>query len=189
MDRQCSIDGCGKPARHRGWCWSHYARWKRNGDPSGMGTRNGEPLAFLLAAIERETDECIPWPYGTANGYGRVWFNGRSEQAHRVVLKQTQGEPPEKGMQAAHAPLICHNQLCINKRHLRWATSAENIADKAVDGTRAVGEANGSAKLTEDQVRVIRSTAGSEREIAKRFGISPGTVGRIRRGQGWRHVA
>lgn len=31
--RICSVEGCGKPSRSRGWCPLHYKRWKRNGDP------------------------------------------------------------------------------------------------------------------------------------------------------------
>lgn len=29
----CSVDGCEKPAKTRGWCSGHYARWQRHGDP------------------------------------------------------------------------------------------------------------------------------------------------------------
>lgn len=28
----CSIDGCEKPSRSRGWCEMHYSRWKTHGD-------------------------------------------------------------------------------------------------------------------------------------------------------------
>jgi len=28
----CSIEGCGKESRARGWCWAHYKRWQRHGD-------------------------------------------------------------------------------------------------------------------------------------------------------------
>ena len=30
--KTCSVSGCYKPARVRGWCVKHYARWKRHGD-------------------------------------------------------------------------------------------------------------------------------------------------------------
>lgn len=30
----CSYDGCVKPARCRSWCTTHYARWRKHGDPS-----------------------------------------------------------------------------------------------------------------------------------------------------------
>lgn len=29
----CSIDGCDKPARGRGWCVKHWKRWRTHGDP------------------------------------------------------------------------------------------------------------------------------------------------------------
>lgn len=35
----CSIDGCDKPLRARGWCSMHYYRWKNKGDVGGV-----EPL-------------------------------------------------------------------------------------------------------------------------------------------------
>jgi hypothetical protein len=32
---ECTIDECTKPARGRGWCEAHYARYRRHGDPLG----------------------------------------------------------------------------------------------------------------------------------------------------------
>lgn len=31
----CKIEGCDKPARSRGWCNNHYAKWHRTGNPLG----------------------------------------------------------------------------------------------------------------------------------------------------------
>lgn len=31
--KTCSIDGCGKPMKARGWCNAHWGAWKRYGDP------------------------------------------------------------------------------------------------------------------------------------------------------------
>jgi len=33
VERTCSIEGCPKPVRARGWCTRHYYRWHRNGNP------------------------------------------------------------------------------------------------------------------------------------------------------------
>lgn len=30
----CTIQGCEQPAARKGWCWSHYKRWKAHGDPN-----------------------------------------------------------------------------------------------------------------------------------------------------------
>jgi hypothetical protein len=32
MANVCAVEGCGKPARTRGWCFTHYNRWWRHGD-------------------------------------------------------------------------------------------------------------------------------------------------------------
>ena len=42
----CSIPGCGKPARARGWCNTHWRRWRRHGDPTVVilsGWRKTQP--------------------------------------------------------------------------------------------------------------------------------------------------
>ena len=30
-NRTCSVDGCERPSRKRGWCEMHYQRWRKNG--------------------------------------------------------------------------------------------------------------------------------------------------------------
>lgn len=32
-DRTCSVVGCDADAKCKGWCWLHFGRWRRNGDP------------------------------------------------------------------------------------------------------------------------------------------------------------
>ena len=32
-EKKCSIDGCEKPLKARGWCGMHWLRWRRHGDP------------------------------------------------------------------------------------------------------------------------------------------------------------
>ena len=38
----CTIEGCERPFRARGWCATHYARWSKHGDPSVKITRRTE---------------------------------------------------------------------------------------------------------------------------------------------------
>ncbi len=35
MSKACSIAGCEKPSRTRGWCENHYSQWRRCGSPLG----------------------------------------------------------------------------------------------------------------------------------------------------------
>lgn len=86
--------------------------------PSGMD----ETIAVALAS---NTDQCILWPHGqTNNGYPSM---GPSRpRAHRYVCEQKYGPAPKGKTDAAHS---CRNRLCINPRHLRWATRSENMMD------------------------------------------------------------
>lgn len=138
-----------------------------------------------MAAASR-TEDCLPWPYGTnGSGYGVVRWEGRKRPAHRVVLELVEGPPPAESMEAAHAPLVCHNRLCVSPAHLRWATSAENKADRVLDGTVARGTGNGSAKLTEAQALAVYNDPRPQSEIAAEYGIPNQQVSRIKRGVTW----
>lgn len=57
MTRACSIDGCGKPARARGMCQTHYGRWKRNGHTDLItdyrGARRLPPVGTLTVECPR----------------------------------------------------------------------------------------------------------------------------------------
>lgn len=132
----CTVVACPRPAYKRQLCRAHHQRLMRHGDPLGGRIGPHETRAFLARAAEHQGDDCLLWPYakGTA-GYGQTNINGTPMSAHRAVLILATGEPPYPDMQAAHAPLVCHNRLCVNPRHLRWATRIENMADKVLDGT------------------------------------------------------
>jgi hypothetical protein len=195
MDITCSIEGCSNPKRARGWCTTHYQRWQRHGDPRADVINkppDGEPLAYFYAHINDETDKCLEWPYAiTDRGYGRVGVDGRQEYVHILACTRQHGPRPP-GMEATHAPVICHNRACFNPRHLAWETpSTNNSTHKLLDGTAALGEQNPLARLTEVQVNEIRrrwAQGGriSKRALATEYGVSEMTIGRLLRGELWR---
>lgn len=37
--RTCSIDDCDRPAQGRGWCKTHWLRWRKHGDPNYVRVR------------------------------------------------------------------------------------------------------------------------------------------------------
>jgi hypothetical protein len=190
--KSCSIDNCnGNAARsakgRRGYCWSHYTRLLKYGDPLQVGrwTKPGEPRRFIEYAIESTADTCITWPYGkNTQGYGIVMIDGRNNFAHRYVCQVAHGTPPTPIHHAAHG---CGNKVCINPKHLRWASNTENQADKLRHGTHSRGEKHGSAKLTEAAVREILSLKGKESQnsIAKRFGVGKSTIYNIHSRKRW----
>jgi hypothetical protein len=50
------------------------------------------------------------------------------------------------------------------------------------------GEDNPMAKLTEEGVRLIRSSSRSLRDLADELGVDYSLVGQVRRGQIWKHI-
>lgn len=54
---QCSFEGCGRQAKARGWCASHYEKWRRLGDPSATPPRTAR-LAERIAAGMKECRAC-----------------------------------------------------------------------------------------------------------------------------------
>jgi hypothetical protein len=80
---------------------------------------------------------------------------------------------------------LCHRRACINPRHLRWASYAENNADKLLDGTHNRGQRCGTVKLTDDDVLAIYRAVGLHREIAASYNVTRQTVGSIKNGLNW----
>lgn len=191
MARQsiCSVDGCSKSSKRRGWCDKHYRRWLKYGDPvKTKSTPKGDALKFYQeVALAYEGDDCLIWPYGRDDkGYARFEIGSRKTLTSRLICEDVNGAPPTPGHHAAHS---CGNGHlgCVNKTHLRWATVSENHADKIIHGTHNRGERNTMADLSESDVIDIYALKGLEtgRAIAKRYGISPSTVSAIHCGIRW----
>lgn len=126
------------------------------------------------------------------NGYLRVGLqvaSGKQEvvTVHSLVAAAFLGPRPE-GQQVAHGDGDRANARLSN---LRYATPVENANDKHVHGTTVRGERNGISKLTEGDVREIRSrrSAGeTQLSVAQAFGISRSNVQWIEHGRNWSHV-
>lgn len=169
-------------------CYMHNRRVTVHGDPNYVpaGTQFGEAQRFLNAAILSDTDDCILWPFAkNMNGYGAITVDGKTQRPHRIVCQEVHGPGPYKH-EVAHN---CGNRLCINPRHLRWATREDNQADRAIHGTSNRGERQWANKLKPEQVVQIRklltSGATTQREIARMYGISRESVSGIKRGLTW----
>lgn len=145
---------------------------------------------------------CWIWS-GSKNGeYGK--FRGRF--AHRISHAFTRKRDTEL--------FICHkcdNPSCVNPRHLFTGTNQENLRDMYLKGrawcTRrpkapkkprptpkprgARGVLNGSAKLTEENVRelrILRKNGAKYRELAALYSVSIAAVIHTVQGKTWRHV-
>lgn len=186
--RICAVEGCSKKHDSHGYCSAHAHRFRRHGDPLGGTTARGAAQRFMEeVVIPYQGDGCLAWPFGNnGKGYGTFHVKRRAVSASTYACEKAHGPRPTPQHEAAHSCGKGH-LLCCNPRHLRWATTKENHADKLRHGTVMLGEKNNSAKLTADQVRAIREMLGRtpQHEIARRFGVQQMTISKIARGKTW----
>ena len=129
MTQMCSIDGCEKPLAWRGWCYGHYKRWQKYGEPTGVPT--GSPTRTLEERFWEKVDktgDCWLWMAAISrDGYGHISVDDRMVRAHRVSYELHQGPIPD-GMQIDH---VCHQTRCVNPAHLRLATNKQNCENRS----------------------------------------------------------
>lgn len=158
-----------------------------------MNKARAERLTFVEQAAEFEGPGCLLWPYTTTGiperPYGTIMYKGKRWAAHRLILTLAVGPAPFPKADAAHAPGVCHNARCVNPQHLRWATRAENLADRAIDGTAPKGMRNPASKLDDDKVRAIRADPRSAAMIAKDYDISTNVAWLVKSRRIWTHVS
>lgn len=179
----CSVQNCDKPVHARNLCPKHYWRWRIHGNTSHLSRGR----QFLENALQSNSSECILWPFTFAGGYPQTTISGKQCVASRWICERTHGPAPSKNHQAAHSCGKGHLG-CISPHHLRWATQAENEADKIIHGTLYRGEQNGFAKLSNQDVQEIKLlliTGETGRNIAKKFNVSKSLVSAIKVGKAW----
>ena len=191
--RPCMIEQCANPQRSKGYCLAHYKRLLKYGNPlggsRGMRAKDGEPLKWLLDHLNYEGKECLKWPFADrGNGYGAITIeNGRTVGAHSHVCHHKYGPRPSANHVAAHS---CGNghKGCVNPNHLRWATMAENSADRLIHGTDSRGEKSVNSRFSQSDIANIRASyeAGETQvSIAARYKMTQGAVSNIILGKAW----
>ena len=196
--RICSVQGCAGRHKGRGLCDKHLQRLRKYG--STADRRPTFEQRFREKVEKRgpvppswpELGPCWLWTAATnENGYGVMRPEGKRSgptiKAHRVAVALDGRDPA--GVCVLHR---CDNPPCVNPAHLMLGTMADNTQDMVLKHRGLIGECNGNAKLTEQDVLAIRRRrhAGEQRKVlAAEFGVSGATVTRVANGEGWRHVA
>lgn len=141
------------------------------------------------AKIDRSAgdEKCHPWTEGKNSfGYG-VFVRDGETLAARWAYKRFVGPLTSKEV-VRHT---CDNRACQNRTHWIKGTQAQNVQD-AVERNRQYrpsGVKNVKAKLTEEQVRSIRSdSTSSHAQLARFYAVSYPTIAYIRSGKTWRHL-
>jgi hypothetical protein len=129
-------------------------------------------------------------PSPNADGYPKIALSGRTRNLHVLVALAFIGPCPE-GREINHKD---GNKLNAAADNLEYVSHQENIDHAGASGLqrRALGEASGNCKLTEQRVREIRALKASGRgvtRIARDMGVGLSCVRHVLSGRTWRHVA
>ena len=169
-------------ASTRKYCgWSCYR--DRFGSPAGR--------YWIKVDQSRGPTACWPWLASrTHDGYGVFTVGRRTMHAHRMAYALAAGASEEslKGLSILHA---CHNPLCCNPAHLSLGTPSENMADKVRAGRQSRGSGHGMARLTEEDVRTIRTAharGASLPDLGRRYRVTATAIWQIVHRKHWRHV-
>lgn len=152
---------------------------------------NAEEAAIRRFMLNTTPDgACWGWTGDTdRNGYGVFCVGSTKFSAHSWSLEHIGGVPrPTPTSMGLHS---CDNPPCTNPDHLRWGEHQDNSNDAVLRDRHARGERNGHAVLTADQVVTLRERVAdgvSRAVVAADYGIRPGTVTAIARGDRWAHV-
>ena len=125
-----------------------------------------------------DVDGCWIWRGRIApNGYGRLG----SKYAHRVMYELHVGPIPT-GLDVDH---LCRVRHCVNPRHLEPVTRSENLRR----GKSGEAPKLSLRKLTDDQVRYIRSSTEPNTVVGRMFGVSHETIRRVRLRRAYKELA
>lgn len=122
-DPECTDTG----RRARGMCLMHYNRWYKAGGrfEAKHYIRGGDPIEKLHKQSIVNERGC--WVYQLSldsRGYGRIWWEGKSHQAHRFAYLRL-GEPFPLEFDLDH---MCEEASCWNPAHIEPVPDRINLA-------------------------------------------------------------
>lgn len=126
--------------------------------------------------FEREPmSGCWLWTAATdKHGYGMLWNGKFMDRAHRLFYAAHTGKAIV-GINVLHD---CDNPSCVNPNHLHSGTQAQNLKERTVRG-------RSGRKINLQIADEIRSSQGTQREIAKKFDVDQNLVHLIKKGKIW----
>lgn len=133
--------------------------------------------------------ECWLWQSThRSGGYGNFVSQSKSILAHRYSYELVYGPIPE-GLFVLHS---CDVKLCVRPTHLSVGTQLENMQQCKARGRTPFGEKQGQSKLTDADVRKIRTMYASGEytfdQLAEIFPVRRHTISKAVRRLTWAHI-
>jgi hypothetical protein len=81
------------------------------------------PKRIRAKIVKIDVNGCWLWRTKSARGYGKVWWEGRSQRAHRVTYTILVGPIPD-GCEIDHK---CRVHSCVNPAHMQAVPHPVNV--------------------------------------------------------------
>jgi ribosome-binding protein aMBF1 (putative translation factor) len=142
-----------------------------------------------------KTDGCWEWTGCVGDGYGQIGLNGKIIRTHR--LSYIIHHPLTINLLEHREICVCHkcdNRKCVNPAHLFLGSKGDNNKDRETKGrgNQQKGEKHGRSKLTETDVREIRTRYAnggiSQQQLALEYGVSQKLINLIIHRENWKHI-
>lgn len=125
--KKCSVEGCDRKFRCKGYCNVHYRRWMQYGTPLPDHMNKSEEDRFWEKVDKRGPSECWIWTAGTRGKYGFFNIPPTTIGSHRYSYQLVNGLIPN-GLVIDHK---CRVPLCVNPAHLQAVSvvlNAQNLS-------------------------------------------------------------
>lgn len=142
-------------------------------------------LARFFSHTRRRANGCLEWCGGRdKDGYGKFSVFGSTIRASRFIFELLNGTTKKFVLHR------CDNPPCVEEHHLFPGTVVDNSRDMCAKNRAPRGERGGNARLTAQQVRVIRDESTRVRwiDLARRYRVSKSCIWAGIKRHSWRHI-
>lgn len=128
----------------------------------------------IMQRAVRDSSGCLICNYLPCNAYPMVrWFNEATgkwsmRQASILVYEHNHG-PMEPGQVVMHR---CDNPRCVDIEHLSAGTQRQNVHDSISKRRWSMNDRHKWSRLSVEEVKAIRASDLSGKELASRYGVS-----------------
>jgi hypothetical protein len=155
------------------------SEWRKIGNSTYSASSCGAIRSDLTHQLIKGTPD--------SDGYLHVNISGVTSRVNRLVAIAFL-ENPENLPEVDHLDSDILNNAVIN---LEWVTTEENLRRARANGNSLKGEGNGRAKLSTEDVLLIRASSAeglSAKNISEVYGMSKETISQIINRTLWSHI-